>query len=185
MKVTTICGSNRRKGATKCILGAVEKGLKETDISGVKTKNFFLSDIHLEPCNGCLKCRKKGHCVIPDDFGKIAFRMIHSDLIVIGSPVYFSDVSSPVKALIDRTVSLWYTKQLKDKKVIFAAATMESGTEHTLETFKIWAKDHEMNVISSIEGIGEEVKDVLSNVKTIQQIKDSVEAFKSTLPTEP
>ncbi|WP_181391638.1 flavodoxin family protein [Methanospirillum lacunae] len=184
MKITTICGSNRRKGATKCILGSIEKEIKQANISGLKTKNISLSDVHLEPCKGCLKCKKKGHCVIPDDFGKIAFRMIHSDLIVIGSPVYFSDVSSPVKALIDRSVSLWHTKLLKDKKVIFVAATMESGTEHTLETLKIWAKDHEMNVISTIEGIGEEVKDVLSNEKTIQQIKDSVGAFKLTLPCE-
>jgi len=184
MKITTICGSNRKKGATKGLLDAFENGLKEAGIPGVKTKKYSLSEVHLEPCKGCLKCKKKGHCVIQDDFGKIAFRMIHSDLIVIGSPVYFSDVSSPVKALIDRTVSLWNTKLLKDKKVIFVAATMESGTEHTLETLKIWAKDHEMNVISTIEGIGEEVKDVLNSEKTKQAVTDSVGAFKATLPSE-
>nr|WP_319538178.1 flavodoxin family protein [uncultured Methanospirillum sp.] len=184
MKITTICGSNRKKGATRGILEAFESGLKDAGIPGVKTKKYSLSDVHLEPCKGCLKCKKKGHCVIQDDFGKIAFRMIHSDLIVLGSPVYFSDVSSPVKALIDRTVSLWHTKQLKGKKVIFAAATMESGAEHTLETLKLWAHDHEMNVVSTIEGIGEEVKDVLKSEKTTQGIKDSVDAFKATLPSE-
>jgi len=184
MKITTICGSNRKKGSTRGILEAVESGLKDAGVHGVKTKNYSLADIHLEPCKGCLKCKKKGHCVIRDDFGKVAFRMIHSDLIVIGSPVYFSDVSSPVKALIDRTVSLWHTKQLKDKKVILAAATMESGTEHTLETLKLWAHDHDMTVVSTIEGIGEEVKDALNNEKTKQAINDSVNAFKATLPSE-
>jgi multimeric flavodoxin WrbA len=119
--------------------------------------------------------------VIDDDFGKLAFQMIHSDLIIVGSPAYFSDVSSPVKALIDRTISLWHTRQLKGKNIIFVTTCAESGSEHALETLNIWAKDHEMILISTIEGKGKDVKDILKDEKTTMAIKNSVETYKNSL----
>lgn len=110
--------------------------------------------------------------------------MLQSDLIILGSPVYFSDVSAPVKALIDRTVSLWHTKQLKGKKLIVAAACAEYGAEHTIETMRHWAKDHEMEIISSIEGKGEHMGDVLKDEKAMDEVKKSVETVMKSLSSE-
>ena len=184
MKVTSMSGSNRKKGNTGEILRAIEHELKKADIPDVKVKNFTLSDLRLEPCKSCLKCKKKGFCVIDDDFSKIAFRMLHSDLIILGSPVYFSDVSSQVKMVIDRSVSLWHTKQLKGKNLILAAACAEYGSEHTIETMKLWAKDHEMNLLSTVEGKGETMGAILKDEKAIEAVKNSIVALKGTLTPE-
>jgi multimeric flavodoxin WrbA len=181
MKIISICGSTRRKGNTAELLRIMNKGLKESDL---KVKKFSLADFHIEPCRACLKCTKKGMCVISDDFTKLAAKMLQSDIIILGSPVYFSDVSSPVKALIDRTVSLWHTKQLKGKKVILAATCAEYGSEHTIETMKLWAKDHEMDFISSVEGKGEKKEAVLMDEKALIEVKNSIELLKKNLSPE-
>ena len=184
MKIISICGSNRKKGNTAEILQALETGLKDADIPEMKVKKISLSDLHLEPCRACLKCKKKGSCVISDDFGKIITQILHADLIILGSPVYFSDVSSQVKVLIDRTISLWHTKQLKGKKLVLVAACAESGTEYTIETMKHWAKAHEMDLISTIEGKGEKKGDVLKDEKALNAVKNSVELIKKCFSPE-
>ena len=181
MKIISICGSKRKNGNTAELLHALETGLNDADM---KIKEFSLSDIKLAPCRACLKCISKGHCVISDDFGKIAARMLKSDLIILGSPVYFSDVSAPVKALIDRTVSLWHKKQLKGKKIVLAAACAETGSEHTIETMKLWAKDHEMEIISTIQGGGEKKGSILKDERAINGVKNTIEILKKSFSSE-
>lgn len=183
MKTISICGSSRNKGNTAELLRTLDKSMKDAKIPGLKGKKITLSDLDIKPCRACLKCKKKGSCVISDDFGKIITQILHSDLIILGSPVYFSDVSSSVKTLMDRTLSLWHTKQLKGKKIILAAACAESGTEHTIETMKNWAKAHEMELISTIEGKGEKKGSVLQDEKAMERVKTSVEqVIKSLTP---
>jgi multimeric flavodoxin WrbA len=178
MKIISICGSRRKKGNTAEILQAIEQEIKNADIGKIKLKKHVISDLQIGPCKACLKCIKKGACVLDDDFKKIAKQMLDSDLIIVGSPVYFSDVSSPIKAFIDRTVSLWHEKQLKGKNVIFAAACAEYGSDHTIASLQLWARDHEMNVISAIEGKGENMGDILKDQKALDGVKNSVELLK-------
>ena len=51
-----------------------------------------------------MKCRKKGDSKCHQDndvINSCIKKMISADAIIIGSPVYFADVTSEVKALID------------------------------------------------------------------------------------
>ena len=177
MKVLSICGSYRKKGNTAALIETLESEIKKATIPDMKMKELSLSDLEMDPCHACLKCKKKGYCVVSDDFSKVSSQLLKSDVIILGSPVYFSDVSSQVKTLIDRTLSLWHTRQLKGKKVILAATCNATGTEHTIETLKNWANGHEMEVISTIEGKGEKRSDVLKDEKVIAAVKNSVEAL--------
>lgn len=182
MKVVVLSGSYRKKGNTAGLLQALEQELKKTDIPDLKFKNYALPGLKLKPCRGCLKCTNKGYCILSDDYGKISARIIQSDLLILGSPVYFSDVSSPVKAFIDRTFSLWHKKELKGKKLIALAACAESGSGHTIDTIKLWAQDHEMEFIMGIEGKGEHIEDILNDDMVKDALKNAVELVRNSLP---
>ena len=183
MKVLVLFGSHRKKGNTAELLRLIQKRLKTEDIPDLKIKAVCLPRLDLKFCHACLKCKNKGYCVLSDDFGKISSRLLQSDLIILGSPVYFSDVSAPVKTLIDRSISLWHKKQLKGKKLVAVTTCAESGTEHTINTLKHWAKDHEMEFISGIEGKREKKGEVLGDEKAMNTITELIKVIKSsTIP---
>lgn len=172
MKTTSICGS-RRQGNTDLILKECDHQLSMANIPDYKNKTYNVAKLHIQPCRSCLKCIKNGKCVVKDDFQRVSKRMLESDLIIVGSPVYFSDVSSSVKALFDRTISLWHTKMLKGKKVILVATCAESGTGHTIDTMRHWVLDHEMQIVGTIEGQSPERRAVLKNEMTMKAIEDT------------
>jgi multimeric flavodoxin WrbA len=176
MKIVSICGSHRKHGNTETLLKGLEKEFTEI-IPDIKHKILFISDMNIYPCISCMKYIKKDKCVIDDDFEKIATKMLQSDLIILGSPVYFSDVSAQVKALIDRTFSLWHKKLLKGKKVILVAACADSGTGHTIDTMRHWALEHEMDVLATIEGRSEKKGAVLEDQITMKSVKDAVREY--------
>lgn len=59
----------------------------------------------LRGCKACNSCREKkdGHCIEDRDIiNSCMDQMAESDAIIIGSPVYFSQMTTEAKALIDR-----------------------------------------------------------------------------------
>jgi multimeric flavodoxin WrbA len=63
-----------------------------------------LADYDLEPCRSCWACNKSGLCAIEDDMSEIITPMVRdSDALVLGTPVYFNNVSAQLKTFIDRT----------------------------------------------------------------------------------
>jgi multimeric flavodoxin WrbA len=101
MKVLGINCSPRKGGNTEILIDEVFKALKS---NGIKTELFQLGNKNVNGCIACMKCReaKDGKChqentAINQCIGK----MINADAIIIGSPVYFSDLSAQAKALID------------------------------------------------------------------------------------
>jgi len=96
MKIVYISGSPRKNSNTDYLLGILKSQLGGTIIK--------LSDYHIESCHACMDCRGKGMCVNNDDMNKIVIpELLESNVIVLGSPVYFNNVSSQMKAFMDRT----------------------------------------------------------------------------------
>lgn len=102
-KVVAFNGSPRRNGNT---VQALQKVLDPMKKAGIETELVQLGGTPLRGCIACYKCaeKKDGRCHgIPNDpmndhIGKIR----EAQGILIGSPTYFSNVTSEVKALIDR-----------------------------------------------------------------------------------
>ncbi|WP_407312698.1 flavodoxin family protein [Desulfosporosinus sp. SB140] len=102
MKVVAFNGSPRVNGNTiqslKIVLAELEKEGIETEIVQLGGRKVF----------GCLACgqcskTKNNRCARKDDeMNTFIQKMEESDGIIIGSPTYFSNVSTEVKALIDR-----------------------------------------------------------------------------------
>lgn len=102
MKVVAFNGSPRTNGNTAQSLQMV---LKELEKEGIETELIQLGGHKVFGCLACGKCyeRRDNTCARQDDeMNNFIAKMNEADGILIGSPTYFSNVSTEVKALIDR-----------------------------------------------------------------------------------
>ncbi len=102
MKALAINGSPRRNGNTALLLRTV---LNELNARGVETDFFQLGGHPVSGCRACMECRKRQNrrCVMEQDvINECIAKMDAADAIIIGSPTYFANVTTEVKALIDR-----------------------------------------------------------------------------------
>jgi multimeric flavodoxin WrbA len=101
MKVVAFNGSPRKKGNT---YNCVQTVLEELKREGIKTDLIQLGGADIKGCRACYKCfeKKNMRCIQDDAFNLFMEKMIEADGIIIGSPTYFANVSTEVKALIDR-----------------------------------------------------------------------------------
>ncbi len=102
MNVVAFNGSARRKGNTALLLKTVTDVL---DQEGIQTSTIDLAGKSIQGCIACMKCHreKNRRCSVDTDFlNECIARMETADGILLGSPTYFADVSTEMKALIDR-----------------------------------------------------------------------------------
>nr|HID59082.1 flavodoxin family protein [Desulfobacterales bacterium] len=102
MKVVAFNGSPRKGGNTA---QAIQVVLDELEKEGIQTEMIQIGGEPINSCKACFKCAKNKdkHCSVTDD--KLNFyidKILEADGILVGSPTYFSNVSSEVKAFIDR-----------------------------------------------------------------------------------
>ena len=101
MKVLGINCSPRKEGNTYLLIKEVFKPLED---KGIKTELFQIGGKKIRGCIACMKCKKKadGRCHQKNDVinARIA-KMEKADAIIIGSPVYFADLSGDAKAFLD------------------------------------------------------------------------------------
>ena len=112
MKVVGISGTPRKGGNTECL---VKECLNEFVKQGWMVSEFFLSEKAVKPCIGCDFCTRNGVCVITDDDAGVLFTdLMNCDAVIIGSPVYYRNVTAQLKAVFDRNYPYGY-KTLEGK----------------------------------------------------------------------
>ena len=103
MKVLAFNGSGRKDGNTLVCLQTV---LRELENEGIDTELIQMAGAPLQGCASCFKCMEKKNmkCAIENDpFNEYFAKIAEADGLLLGSPVYFSDVTANMKALIERT----------------------------------------------------------------------------------
>jgi len=103
LKVVAFNGSARKDGNTAILIRRVLKTLEK---EGIETELVQLAGKQIHGCNACRTCyeTKNERCIIEDDeVNEYAQKMKAADGIILGSPTYFSMMTSEMKALIDRT----------------------------------------------------------------------------------
>ena len=80
------------------------------------------------------------------DFDAFFAAIAESDAIIFGSPTYMGAVSAPMKAFMDASAAVYFTKQWKDKLgAAFTVSGSPSGDKlNTLTTLAIFAAQHAM-----------------------------------------
>lgn len=102
MKVVAFNGSPRKEGNTSILIKRVFDVLQK---EGIETELVQLRGKKLKGCIACYKCFEnldKRCAVTNDDMNECIGKMMEADGILLGSPTYFSNMTSEMKALIDR-----------------------------------------------------------------------------------
>lgn len=135
MEVLYLSGSPRKKSNTDYLLMRM---LSQTAGEFVK-----ITDYRIEPCYSCWKCLKLGRCVIEDDMSnELMPRLLKADAIILGSPVYFNNVSAQLKAFIDRT---WCLKgKLRNKIGGAVVVGRNDGAEGAITAIHAFFLKHDM-----------------------------------------
>lgn len=136
MKVVAINGSPRKNGNTTII---IRKVFEELEKEGIETELIHLGGNPVRGCMACGACgrNKDKQCIIKDDMiNECIEKMSKADGIILGSPVYFTDVTTEMKALIDRAgmVSKANNDLLKHKVGGAVVAVRRGGATHAFDT---------------------------------------------------
>jgi len=102
VKVVAFNGSPRENGNTAILIHHVLKVLQE---EGIETEFVQLGGqlIHgCMACGSCLKLQNRECKIVDDNVNVYIKKMLEADGIILGSPTYFSMMTSELKALIDR-----------------------------------------------------------------------------------
>lgn len=133
MKSILLINASNRKRNTYGLLKSVEVLLQH---KGYKTELITLSDYKIDFCKGCQACILKEGCMIKDDVALIMQKIIESDGLVIGTPVYLNNMSGILKAFIDRTCSWFHRSKVAQKPTLILVDTQGSGIKNTLHSIE-------------------------------------------------
>ncbi len=102
MKVVAFNGSPRKKGNTHILINKV---FEELEAKSIKTELVQVGAKPIKGCRACYKCfeNQNNKCSMDNDLvNDCIAKMVEADGIILGSPTYFTNVTSEIKALIDR-----------------------------------------------------------------------------------
>lgn len=101
MKIVALLGSPRPNGNSAMI---AKHFCDLADSLGAEVKAFTLNNLEYRGCQGCMMCKTKlDKCVLEDDLAEVLSAVRDAEILLLASPVYYGDVSSQLKAFIDRT----------------------------------------------------------------------------------
>ncbi len=166
LKYLLISGSPR-KGNTDFILSKIYKTIEG------KKELIFLKNKNIKNCIGCLSCHDKPECVIKDDMDKIRKKMLNVDVLIIGTPNYFDNISGLLKNFIDRTHPFYKKELLKGKKIflIMVGGGNSKISKKYLEiTMRGFVKYLKLDLIQTYCFKALNPKDVEQNPNSIKQI---------------
>jgi multimeric flavodoxin WrbA len=136
MKILAINGSARLGGNTAIMLNTA---LAELAAEGFETELVQLGPKGLQGCIACYKCfeNKDRHCAVDDDrMNGYIDKMLEADGFLLGSPTYFADVTTNMKALMDRSgmVSRANGDMFRRKAGAAVVTARRGGAIHTFDT---------------------------------------------------
>ena len=136
MKVIAFNGSPRKDGNTSILINRVFTELKK---EGIETETIQISEKALHGCIACYQCvkNKDQRCAVKNDAAnEYIEKMLGADGIILGSPVYFNDLTPETKALIDRAgfVARANSRMFRDKVAAAVVAVRRTGATHTVDS---------------------------------------------------
>jgi multimeric flavodoxin WrbA len=177
MKVVAFNGSARKDGNTAILINYV---FRELEKEGIKTELVQLSGSKIHGCIACMKCfeNKDQRCSVKNDIANECIeKMLGADGIILGSPTYFANVSTEMKALIDRAgmVSRANSDMLARKVGAAVVAVRRAGAIHVFNSINHFFFIGQMIVPGSSYwnlGMGRQKGEVEKDDEGIQTMKN-------------
>jgi multimeric flavodoxin WrbA len=177
MKVVAYNGSARKDGNTAILIRYV---FRELEKAGIATELVQLSGSRIHGCIACMQCfeNKDQRCAVNDDIiNDCIEKMLEADGIILGSPTYFANVSTEMKALIDRAgmVSRANSDMLARKVGSAIVAVRRAGSIHVFNSMNHFFLIGQMIVPGSSYwnlGIGRQKGEVEKDKEGIETMKN-------------
>lgn len=104
VKVLSVNGGPRKNWNTDTLLQKALEGAKSV---GAQTEVVHLYDLNYKGCTSCFACKRKnskyvGHCAMKDDLSGVLEKVLESDVLLLGSPIYFGNVTGMMRSFLER-----------------------------------------------------------------------------------
>lgn len=109
-KIIIIDGGPRKNMNTAKLLQSFAEGAKSVS-KDIEVKTIRLYDIDYKGCMSCMACKLKGKasniCCFKDALTPLLTEIAHADGLVLGSPIYFGEVTGQMRAFLERLTFPW------------------------------------------------------------------------------
>ena len=109
-KIIIIDGGPRKNMNTAKLLQNFAEGAKSAD-SDIEVKTIRLYDLDFKGCMSCMACKLKGKasniCRFKDALTPLLEEIAQTDGLVLGSPIYFGEVTGLMRAFLERLAFPW------------------------------------------------------------------------------
>jgi multimeric flavodoxin WrbA len=111
MKVLAITGSPRKKKNTGILL---EHALAGAKCSGADVELVHLYEQDYRGCRSCFACKRingkdYGRCAVQDGLAPILQKVSQTDVLILGSPIYFNSETGEMRSLMERLLFPYLT----------------------------------------------------------------------------
>ena len=133
MNVIAVNGGPRKNWNTATLL---HKALEGAASVGAKTEMIHLYDLNYKGCISCFACKRKGgalgHCAMQDDLTDVLEKIIRADVLLLGTPIYLSNVTGEMRSFLER--------------LLFSTMTYNTGPRSTFQGKLSFGSIYTMNV---------------------------------------
>ena len=136
-KIIIIDGGPRKTFNTASMLQKIAEGVASVS-EQIEVKTVRLSGIDHKGCMSCLACKVKGKatnvCKFSDSLTPVLEEIAQADGLVMGSPIYFSELTAQLRAFLERLVFPWlsyndYSLTAPKRIPVILTYTMNANTE--------------------------------------------------------
>ena len=179
-KVLAINGSPHSNGNTAAMLQTV---LAVCENAGHTTELYQAGGRSVRGCTACGGCSNHvGKCAIDDWMNELYPKMAGADVLLLGSPTYFSDLTPETKAVIDRAGFISRHDGMRFSRKIGAgiSAVRRAGSIHVIDSINHFFLINDMIIpgssywaMSLARDFGDYENDA-EGIKTMQRLGENI-----------
>lgn len=146
-KIIIIDGGPRKNMNTAQMLQQMADGASSVN-NEIEVKTIRLYDLEYKGCISCMACKLKDKtsnvCKYRDSLTPILEELAVADGLIIGSPIYFSEVTAQLRAFFERLIFPWlsyndYSLTAKKRMPVILSYTMNATAEQAKDIYKSMA----------------------------------------------
>ena len=124
MNILAIESSPHLHGSSNLLAGEWIRGARE---AGHSVSVFDAAHPGIKPCLGCGACGMAGKCVQKDQMEALKEQIRRADMLLFVTPLYYYNISSQLKSVIDRFYSFNGELTAMGKKTALICASWDSN----------------------------------------------------------